>query len=159
MWEVSRELPWLFWDEHFQLGNSISLMMVLQGGHYMVFVFALLIGRNFLALAGLVTWLVAWLLGCLVGWLVVWLLGWLRGLLLWGQEFDLADVGAECFLFGGTTRLKGSSYFALHYLWSILPARQCKMHIFGYNLAGLQWGRHSVLKNLSWFCVTRTKHH
>ena len=49
-------------------------MMVLQGGHYIVFIFALLIGRNFLGLAGLVTWLVAWLLGwmarCLVAWLV-----------------------------------------------------------------------------------------
>ena len=45
-------------------------MMVLQGGHYMVFIYALLIGS------------VGDMAGCLVAWLDGWLLGWLRGLLL-----------------------------------------------------------------------------
>ena len=79
-------------------------MMVLQGGHYIVFIFALLIGRNFLGLAGLVTWLGAWVLGCLVVWLDGSLFGCLVGCagcycegrssiwLMWGQSVSYLVV-------------------------------------------------------------------
>ena len=58
----------------------------------MVFVFALLIGRNFLALAGLVTWLVAWLLSWMVGCAGCYCEGRSSICLMWGQSVSYLVV-------------------------------------------------------------------